>query len=48
MNSLHSLRTGEGRVADAAEQDFDLHIALGGPRRGIVIEASGDVSLAAE
>ena len=35
-------------VADAAEEDFDLHVALGGSRRAIVVEANGDVALAAE
>ena len=35
-------------VADAAEQDFDLYVVLGGIAPGIVVEASGDVALAAE
>ena len=35
-------------VADAAEQDFDLHVVFGWIAPRIVVEASGDVALAAE
>ena len=35
-------------VADAAKQDFDLHVVLGGIATIMLVEASGDVALAAE